>query len=161
MSHSLTPWTVVLCPWDSPGKNTGASCHFLLQRKPQLSRIAGRVFNIWATREAPLVLVGQPFTPENLMSYIQSSLSSLFSFAGLFEFLLKNNTLSTIFISTLFFFLTGDSTCHHLTWYIIFTCLYFHHHYILGNFSLSAYTFCLEDSWYAAFIPQIHESISH
>ena len=29
-----TPWTVptrLLCPWDSPGKNTGVSCHFLLQ----------------------------------------------------------------------------------------------------------------------------------
>ena len=29
-----TPWTVatrLLCPQDSPGKNTGVSCHFLLQ----------------------------------------------------------------------------------------------------------------------------------
>ena len=28
-----TPWTVVrlLCPWDSPGKNTGVGCHFILQ----------------------------------------------------------------------------------------------------------------------------------
>ena len=29
-----TPWTVVcrlLCLWDSPGKNTGVSCYFLLQ----------------------------------------------------------------------------------------------------------------------------------
>ena len=29
-----TPWTIalqVLCPWDSPGKNTGVGCHFLLQ----------------------------------------------------------------------------------------------------------------------------------
>ena len=29
-----TPWTVVhqaLCPWDSPGKNTGVGCHTLLQ----------------------------------------------------------------------------------------------------------------------------------
>ena len=29
-----TPWTVahqVLCPWGSPGKNTGVGCHFLLQ----------------------------------------------------------------------------------------------------------------------------------
>ena len=27
-----TPWTArLLCPWDSPGKNTGVSCHFLLQ----------------------------------------------------------------------------------------------------------------------------------
>ena len=30
----VTPWTIadrLLCPWDSPGKNTGESCHFLLQ----------------------------------------------------------------------------------------------------------------------------------
>ena len=31
----VTPWTVVhqapLCPWDSPGKNIGVDCHFLLQ----------------------------------------------------------------------------------------------------------------------------------
>ena len=29
-----TPWAVaarLLCPWDSPGKNTGVGCHFLLQ----------------------------------------------------------------------------------------------------------------------------------
>ena len=29
-----TPWTVatrLLCPWDSPGKNTGVGCHVLLQ----------------------------------------------------------------------------------------------------------------------------------
>ena len=31
---SETPWTVaakLLCPWNSPGKNTGVGCHFLLQ----------------------------------------------------------------------------------------------------------------------------------
>ena len=35
MSDSLaTPWTVarLLRPWDSPGKNTGVGCYFLLQR---------------------------------------------------------------------------------------------------------------------------------
>ena len=29
----MTPWTItwqLLCPWDSPGKNTGVGCHFLL-----------------------------------------------------------------------------------------------------------------------------------
>ena len=26
-----TPWTVAPCPWDSPGKNIGVGCHFLLQ----------------------------------------------------------------------------------------------------------------------------------
>ena len=28
--HGLQP-TRLLCPWDSPGKNTGVCCHFLLQ----------------------------------------------------------------------------------------------------------------------------------
>ena len=31
VSDSATPWTVaprLLCPWDSPGKNTGVGCHF-------------------------------------------------------------------------------------------------------------------------------------
>ena len=30
----VTPWTTSarpFCPWDSPGKNTGVGCHFLLQ----------------------------------------------------------------------------------------------------------------------------------
>ena len=33
-SSSVTsqPITRLLCPWDPPGKNTGVSCHFLLQR---------------------------------------------------------------------------------------------------------------------------------
>ena len=30
MSNSLQP-PRLLCPWDSPGKNTGVGCHFLLQ----------------------------------------------------------------------------------------------------------------------------------
>ena len=36
MSDSVRPHrrqpTRLLCPWDSPGKNTGVGCHFLLQR---------------------------------------------------------------------------------------------------------------------------------
>ena len=34
VSDSVTLWTIatrLLCPWDSPGKNTGVGCHFLLQ----------------------------------------------------------------------------------------------------------------------------------
>ena len=34
MSDRATPWTAahqVPRPWDSPGKNTGVGCHFLLQ----------------------------------------------------------------------------------------------------------------------------------
>ena len=46
-----------LCPWDSPGRNTGVGCHFLLQEifPTQGSNlgllIAGRCFTFWATRE--------------------------------------------------------------------------------------------------------------
>jgi len=36
VSHSVPPHrqqpTRLPCPWDSPGKNTGVGCHFLLQR---------------------------------------------------------------------------------------------------------------------------------
>ena len=31
VAHQVTPWTAHLCPWDSPGKNTGVGSHFLLQ----------------------------------------------------------------------------------------------------------------------------------
>ena len=35
MSNSVRPYrrqpTWLCCPWDSPGKNTGVDCHFLLQ----------------------------------------------------------------------------------------------------------------------------------
>ena len=42
------------CPWDFPGKNTGVGWHFLLQGifLTPAFHIAGRHFNIWATREA-------------------------------------------------------------------------------------------------------------
>ena len=56
MSDSLPPRglqpTRLLCLWDSPGKNTGVGCHFLLQGifptqgQTQVSHIAGRCFNL-------------------------------------------------------------------------------------------------------------------
>ena len=55
--------TRFLCPWNYPGKNTGVGCHFLLQEifptqgwNPGFLH-AGRFRTIWATREAPCVLV--------------------------------------------------------------------------------------------------------
>ena len=62
MSNSLRPHgrlpSRLLCPWDFPGKNTGVSCHcllqgiFLTQGSTLVFQIAGRFFNVWATREA-------------------------------------------------------------------------------------------------------------
>ena len=51
ISDSLQP-TRLPCPWDSSGKNTGVGNHALLQRIPNPG-FAGRLFTIWATREAP------------------------------------------------------------------------------------------------------------
>ena len=51
--------TKVLCPWDSPSKNSATGSHSLLQGsfpprdQTQVSHIADRFFTIWATREAP------------------------------------------------------------------------------------------------------------
>ena len=61
LSDSLRPhglWPVrLLCPWDSPGKNTGMDCHSLLQGSSQprdwtqVSCTAGKIFTNWAIRE--------------------------------------------------------------------------------------------------------------
>ena len=51
----------ILCPWDSPGKNTGVGCHFLLQRIFPTQELnlcllwllhCRRILYHWATREA-------------------------------------------------------------------------------------------------------------
>ena len=46
------PWTI--WPWNSPGQNTGVGSLSLLQGifPTQVSRISGRFFTSWATREA-------------------------------------------------------------------------------------------------------------
>ena len=63
MSNSVRPQgrqpTRLVCPWDSPGKNTGVGCHFFLQVDPGIEPVslmspafAGRFFTIIATWEA-------------------------------------------------------------------------------------------------------------
>ena len=39
---TVTLWTVArqaLCPWDSPGKNTGVDCHALFQERIKLAQL--------------------------------------------------------------------------------------------------------------------------
>ena len=40
-THRCLQSAMLLCPWDSPGKNTGVDCHSLFQRifPPQVSKI--------------------------------------------------------------------------------------------------------------------------
>ena len=65
----MTLWTVaarLLCPWDSPGKNTGVSCHALLQwtfpthgSNPCLLHLMH-----WQAGSLPLVPLGKPPSPQ-------------------------------------------------------------------------------------------------
>ena len=59
----LNWWTIaprLLCPWDSPGKNTGGGCHFLLQgmfltQGLNSCLLLGRqILYHWTTGEAPI-----------------------------------------------------------------------------------------------------------
>ena len=59
--HGLQP-TRILCPWDSPGKNAGEGCHFLLQgifptqgSNPHLLRLLH-----WQADSLPLSHLGSP-----------------------------------------------------------------------------------------------------
>ena len=60
--HGLQP-AGLLCPRDSPGKNTGVGCHALLREifpmQPRdgtrVSGISGGFFTMWVTREAPCI----------------------------------------------------------------------------------------------------------
>ena len=60
--HWLQP-TRFLCPWYSPGKNTGVGSRSILQGifptqgSTPVSYNAGGFFTIWATREAQFILV--------------------------------------------------------------------------------------------------------
>ena len=59
VQHFVTLWTVVLCPWDSPGKDTWVGCCALLQgggiktASPMSPALAGGFFTTSTTWEAP------------------------------------------------------------------------------------------------------------
>ena len=62
------PWTVaprLLCPWDSPGRNTGVGCHFLLQGIFPTQRWNPHVLCIlhWQAGSLPLAPPGKPGSP--------------------------------------------------------------------------------------------------
>ena len=69
LSHSivlpfLTSWTIarILYPWDSPGKNTGLSCHALLQGIFLTQGSNQRLLHLlrWQVDSSPLVPPGKP-----------------------------------------------------------------------------------------------------
>ena len=68
--HRLLPMepTRLLCPWDSPGKNTGVGCHFLFQGnfltqdQTRVSCIAGRFFTELSHKGSLITTMGESFS---------------------------------------------------------------------------------------------------
>ena len=61
--HELLP-TRLLCPWDSPGQNTGEGCHFLLQATFLTLRLKLCLQHLlhWQADSLPLCLLGSPLS---------------------------------------------------------------------------------------------------
>ena len=79
-----TLWTVdcrFLCPWDSPGKNTGVGCHFLLQGifPTQGSNLCLLCLLHWQVGPLPLSHQGSPcITSQYLKLFVSISLFFFF-----------------------------------------------------------------------------------
>ena len=90
MSDSLPPYglqpTRLLCPWDSPGKNTEVGCHALLQGIFLTQELNPCLLNLLHCRQIPYPLsqLGSPIfnilkdkTEENLNSYLLIHLKTI------------------------------------------------------------------------------------
>ena len=62
--HGLQP-TRLFCPWGSPGRNTGAGCHFLLQGIFLIQGWNPRLLCLlhWQQGSLPLTPPGEPTAP--------------------------------------------------------------------------------------------------
>ena len=69
--HGLQP-TRLLCPWNSPSRNTGVGCHFLLQRifPTQGLNLCLLHFLHWQVDSLPRSLQGSPAWPELKLSML-------------------------------------------------------------------------------------------
>ena len=66
--YLATLWTArLLCPWDSPGKNTGVGCHFLLQRS--FRRFQRRKRKTLLRIKSPLKMVRRNQFPQRWSRY--------------------------------------------------------------------------------------------
>ena len=92
--------TRLLCPWDSPGKNTGAGSHSLLQGmfptqdQTWVSCIEGGFFTVWTTREVSMTGRGK----SEFVWYYLKNVSVIYHYECLcnWMFLLFQTCLSTL-----------------------------------------------------------------
>ena len=74
-----TPWTVpagLLCPWGSPGKNTGVGCHVLLQGIFPTQRSNPRLLH-WQVDSLPSEPPGKPPTRSYHLIFLLDASHSL------------------------------------------------------------------------------------
>ena len=129
----VTPWTVacqsiegcrLLCPWDSPDKNTGMGCHFLFQDifpNPGIKPTPP----VLQADYLPLSHLGSLFLfhgPINGFENISSHLNSSAAFSGFFFFLPPpyQQILCFIVSETLFLFYTvqlNTTVIFLITWF--------------------------------------------
>ena len=85
MSDSVTPCTVasqLVCPWDSPSKNTGMGCHALLQGIFQTKGSNSHLLHLlrWQVGSLPLTPPGKPYhrliDPESPVKGLENLLST-------------------------------------------------------------------------------------
>ena len=82
MSDSLWPrglWPArLLCPWDSPGKNTGMGCHFLLQGNFPTKGLNPHLLH-WQMDSLPLSRLESPVAISYLLAFTGGSDSNSIS----------------------------------------------------------------------------------
>ena len=73
--HVLYP-TSLLCPWDSPGKNTGVGCYFLLQGIFPIQRLNPHILDLlhW---QADSLSSEPPGNPKESLGTIMNSINSI------------------------------------------------------------------------------------
>ena len=97
MFDSLQPYGLelarLLCPWDSPGKNTGVGCHALFQGifPIQGSNPCLLCLLLWQAGSLPLASSGKPWWPTHL---ITKHSDMLLSFTAPFESLFSTKLLT-------------------------------------------------------------------
>ena len=80
--HGLQP-ARLLCPWDSPGKNTGVGCHFLPRERTRISCLAGGFFTTEPPGTPPLFFFKRCQLKALPHFWLTSCLSSSYGKAGL------------------------------------------------------------------------------
>ena len=82
------PWTVTLCLWDSPGKNTGVDCRFLLQGIFLTQGSNSSLFDLlrWQVGSGkPCTYIHSHTHTYTMLSYKQLICSHLFSILGVWK----------------------------------------------------------------------------